>query len=142
MISIFRKKMKPDELFEKVMAYEGDNETIISLLSTVLRHCKGKYQSLGHKVISEKLKRSKDPIGDLKKSLVYIRDHELAEVVVDKIAGYGMENQEVHRAIYIIGTSPENKAAKKRARAHYDQYYYQVTGGNPLRKPDLLIPEW
>ena len=142
MTSIFRKKMKPNELFEKVMEYEGDDETVISLLDVVLRHCKDKYQPLGHKVISEKLKRSKDPVRDLKRSLGAIRDKELAEGVVDKIPGYGMENQEVHKTIYIIGTSPGNKAAKKRARAHYDQYYYQVTGGNPLSKPDLLIPEW
>ena len=123
MLPFFKKKATPEKFFEIVMKQQEDDNKI-GLLGVVMLRCKGKYRYVGEKVITEVLKLSKDPVKDLKGLLRNVNDKELAEDIVDRIAGYGMEKTEVHKTLFIIGddTILYNKAAKKRARQHYDRY--------------------
>jgi hypothetical protein len=142
MTLLFKKKSKPDEFFER-MRKQPDDEYKVTKLCAVLLRCKGKYRQVGYKVIDEVLKIGKDPLHDLNYSLGWVRDAELGLFIVDKIASFGMEKEEVHNAIYDIGSLHiGNRKVKNRARMHYDRYYDQATGGNPLKRRDLLIPDW
>ena len=142
MSPLFQKKLKPDQIFENVMKMQDEGHKLFAL-QTVLKFCKGNYGYLKEKVFSEILKLSKDPVKDLEGILLTLKDNELAKEIVNKIAGYGMEKKEVHQTLYSIGDFPSgNKAARKRARQLYDQFYDEATGGNPLKRPDLLIPTW
>jgi len=144
MTPLFKKTLKADEIFERQKKLP-DNEYKAGMVGFVLRFCKGKYEQLGYKVIDEVLNISKDPIKDLRDLLSRDIDNKWGELIVDKIAGYGMDKKEVHETLYTIGEGRGkyvNKGARNKAREHYDRYYDRVTGGNPLKKPDLLIPTW
>jgi hypothetical protein len=145
MTPFFKKALKADEIFERQKKLPDDDEYKVQKIGFVLRFCKGKDKQIGYKVIDEVLKISKAPIKDLNGLLYSVRDNELGAFIVDKIAGYGMEKKEVHETLWSVGSDPGgggNRGARNKAREHYDRYYDRVTGGNPLKKPDLLIPDW
>ncbi len=142
MSPLFKKTAKLEEIFERVKNGPDDENKVI-VLGSILSQCRGKDRQTGVKIIDEVLRISKAPVQDLRSLLHSVRDDDLGARIVDKIAGYGMEKNEVHMTLFTIGEGiAQNKGARNRAREHYDRFYDQVTGGNPLARRDLLIPPW
>ena len=121
MWSPFAKKMKPGAYFERAMTIVLEDESYrIALLQTAMPRCKGKYRDIGREIIKEILKRSGDPVQDLRHLLWDVKDAELAVNVVDLIAARGLENDDVMQALEItISDSMCHRAARERANVHY-----------------------
>jgi hypothetical protein len=144
MSPLFQKKLTPEEIIEKAMNNPDPLQKKV-ILDIYIGKCKGKRRHLGFKIVDEVVKSSDDPVSHLYSLLRNVRDSQIAEHIVDRIAGYGLEQKEVHGILYQIGDpafGKVNRAARKKARQYYDKYWYQVTGGNPLASRDLLIPSW
>lgn len=125
MTPIFTKWPPPEELFAHAMEHQGENKVKQAKFGIALSRCKRKHRKLGHRIISEVVKISNDPVRDLKYLLHWARDNELASSIVDEIASYGWDRHEVREALEAISSGSEgNRAARRRAKRHFDIFFY------------------